>query len=123
MGFGNIQSTPTKTNQNWVTQTFDERVAAADQGIALRNEGGDANVSYNIQASDSELLRDLALGVGDLVNNVLTSSQAVTSDALAKVSDVKTTGLTDGATSLQKTVLIGLAIGVAGLMALTIFRK
>ena len=114
-----------KTQSSQTTNTIDERIAGADQAVAVRG-GGDKStteVNYSIQTVDTDLLRDLASGAANLTANLLKSNQDITGDALAKVSDVKTTALSDSSASLQKTVLLGLVLGLAAIAALFMMRK
>lgn len=122
---GGLSASQAQTSSYNATTTIDERIAAADQAVAVRG-GGDAsetNVNYSISTMDTELIRDLALGVGDLTKNIAANSNQLATDAILKISDVKSTGLTEGATDLQKTVLLGLGLGVLALFGFALMKR
>lgn len=137
MGFGNIQKSKSQANtsNDSSTATFDERIAAADQaqafragndlntGIAVTGGGQESVTSVSVESGDLNFLRDVAAGIATLTEDVLSRNNELATDAMLKVSDVKSTGLTEGATQLQKTVLIGLVIGVLAIFALGLFKR
>jgi hypothetical protein len=137
MGFGNIQKSKSsaETSNDASTKTFDERIAAADQaqafraggdlntGIAVTGGGQESVTSVSVESGDLNFLRDVAAGIATLTEDVLSRNNELATDAMLKVSDVKSTGLTEGATQLQKTVLIGLVIGVLAIFALGLFKR
>jgi hypothetical protein len=137
MGTGNVSAPKNDTTSN--SYAIDQRLAAADQGMVVRGgEGANSNTTLNVSSADATTLRDIASGAfdflkvaatqqGELVKAVSDSSasgnQAVLTSALDTVSALKQTELTGGASDLQKTVLIGLAIGVGGMILLSFSRK
>jgi hypothetical protein len=118
----------TQSQQQTSTNTIDERIASADQAVAVRG-GGDAStttVNYQLTTVPNELLLALASGAKDLAEN-LTSEFAGNVSTLAQnysgsIGSLKQTELTGGASDLQRTVLIGLVIGVGAVAVLTLKR-
>ena len=126
-----------QTSSTQTTENIDNRVAAGNNGQAIRvGDNGQTNITLN--SSDATTLQAIASGAMNLLttlsnnqNDLLTSvnqtttgsNQALLQSALGSIETLKQTELTGGASNLQKTVLIGLGLGVAGMIAVTLVRR
>lgn len=124
MGFGNI-STP-KTESQQATTTSDERIAAADQGVAVRTgtTGGNSQttLNYAITSADGQLLKDIAAGAAALTDKLATNQSKLADAAIGAVTGVQTNANTGGSSELQKTILIGLGIGAGTIVLINLLR-
>lgn len=94
-------TTTTQTTQNTTNQAFDQRVAAADSGVALG-----PSASFSISQVDN-VPDELLQGVGDL----LRGQQALTSQSLATVASSR--GVDAAQLESQQQVLFIAVAGVA----------
>ena len=131
---GDLGSSARSTsNSGTQSSVQNEQVGASDNAVALRGDSnviagsggfvvmpsGDINYTGGVPV---DVLERLAGGAGEVVREVVQSNANAGTNFAAALKDLAADKITDGGASLQKTVLIGLAVG-GGVLALLTLRK
>lgn len=116
----------TKTNSS-VSETKDSSVTAGGDaygGVDASFASGNVNVnSDKVALAGLETVKEFAKGGAELLKTFATSNLQLADSTNQRLSGLAETKLTDGASGLQKTVLVALAIGGAIVVLPSLLRR